>query len=117
MNTILKLPAFVLVFVVFNQCERDESDTESIKDKNFLQLLIQKGIDVSHNVSLICFICGGYQLTGIDISRNTLLEHLNIQNMPSLKKVCTWISPFPPSGVYVASSGSPNVYYSTYCSK
>jgi len=37
--------------------------------------------------------------------------------MPSLYKVCVWEMPFPPAGVEVDTSGSPNVYFTTDCSK
>jgi hypothetical protein len=34
--------------------------------------------------------------------------------MPSLFKVCVWIIPFP---VQAYTDGSPNIYYTTDCSK
>jgi len=42
---------------------------------------------------------------------------LYIQEMPSLYKVCVWQTPFPPDGVSVVYEGSPNVYFTTDCSK
>jgi len=68
--------------------------------------------------------CGTNQFTTLDISHNTGsvtnpggLNSLHINDMPSLYKVCVWSLPFPPSGLTVDSSGSPNVYYSIDCSK
>jgi len=37
--------------------------------------------------------------------------------MPSLFKVCVWTTPFPPEGVDVDTTGSPNVYFTIDCSK
>jgi len=42
---------------------------------------------------------------------------LYIQEMPSLYEVCVWVVPFPPDGVEVETRGSPNVYFTTDCSK
>jgi len=42
---------------------------------------------------------------------------LELKDMPSLYKVCVWEMPFPPSGVEVFTSNSPNVYFTTDCSK
>jgi len=44
---------------------------------------------------------------------------LYIINMPSLYAVCVWTTPFPPKGSYISimSEGSPNVYFTTDCSK
>jgi len=42
---------------------------------------------------------------------------LNINDMASLSKVCVDVRPFPLFNVDVFSWGSPNVYYSTDCSK
>jgi hypothetical protein len=35
--------------------------------------------------------------------------------MPSLYKVCVWTMPFPPAGVAVDTTGSPNVYFTMNC--
>jgi len=37
--------------------------------------------------------------------------------MPSLNKVCVWIMPFPPTGFGLETKSSPNVYFTTDCSK
>jgi len=39
------------------------------------------------------------------------LESLIIRDMPSLKEVCVWTIPFPPVGVEMDTSGSPNLYF------
>jgi len=37
--------------------------------------------------------------------------------MPGLEKVCVSALPFPPEGVGLCAEGSPNVYFTTECSK
>jgi hypothetical protein len=40
---------------------------------------------------------------------------LTLASMPSLYKVCVWTMPFPPTGVAVDTTGSPNVYFTMNC--
>jgi hypothetical protein len=42
---------------------------------------------------------------------------LALQNIPYLSKVCVWIMPFPPAGVKITISDSPNIFFTTDCSK
>jgi len=35
--------------------------------------------------------------------------------MPTLFKVCVWEMPFPPSGISIDTTNSPNVYFTTDC--
>jgi len=74
-------------------------------------------IDVSNNTSLRDLDCSENQLTSLDVSNNTALGVLYLGNMPSLGKVCVWEVPFPPEGVEIDTEGSPNVYFTTDCSK
>jgi rhodanese-related sulfurtransferase len=37
--------------------------------------------------------------------------------MPTLFEVCVWVTPFPPEGLEILSTGSPNVYFTTECSQ
>jgi len=53
----------------------------------------------------------------LDITNNTALYWLNIMNITTLYKVCVWEMPFPPTGVAILMEGSPNVYFTTDCSK
>jgi hypothetical protein len=69
-------------------------------------------------------LCGGNQLTSLDISNNGTLAsqhnfyyNLDIGNMPSLGKVCVWTMPFPPGSIDLFMEGSPNVYFTLDCSK
>ena len=72
-------------------------------------------LDISNNTALIYLYCGYNQLTTFDGSNNTALEILNLHDMPSLYKVCVWELPFPPTGVEVDTTGSPNVFFTTDC--
>ena len=74
-------------------------------------------LDVTNNIALFGLICSDNQITSLDVSNNVVLEELNISNMPSLGEVCVWEVPFPPEGVTVDITGSPNVYFTTDCSK
>jgi len=70
-------------------------------------------LDVSNNTALKDLKCGLNQLTILDIRNNTSLKNLSIWDMPDLRCVSVWTSPFPPAGVQVDTSGSPNVYFTT----
>jgi len=74
-------------------------------------------LNISSNPSLTSLECGENQLTSLDISNNSSLELIGIEEMPSLKKVCVWEVPFPPAGVTLSMNNSPNVYFTTDCSK
>jgi N-acetylneuraminic acid mutarotase len=79
-------------------------------------------LDVSKNIALEVLGCDGNQLTSLDISNNNLIgsgdfdyTELNLAANPSLKYVCVWTIPFPPAGVIIDTTGSPNVYFTTNC--
>ena len=86
-------------------------------------------LDVSSNTALTVLDCSLNQLTSLDVSNNIHLgtagwmfidhnlEGLIISGMPTLEEVCVWELPFPPDGVPVDTMGSPNVYFTTECSK
>jgi hypothetical protein len=71
-------------------------------------------LDVSNNTALEYFDCGGNQLINLDVSHNTALQFLNLSDMPTLHGICVWEMPFPPVGLQVDTTDSPNVYF-TYC--
>ena len=74
-------------------------------------------LDLSNIAGLTMLGCAHNQLTTLDVSNNTALSSMVIAEMPSLYKVCVWEVPFPPVGVEVYTVGSPNVYFTSDCSK
>lgn len=57
----------------------------------------------------------GHRLTSLDISFNTSLVKIGIDNMPMLVEVCVWALPFHPPGVEILMDYSPNVVFTTGC--
>lgn len=74
-------------------------------------------LDLSNNSNLIELYCCENLLTKLDLSKNSNLQHIFLRNMPSLFQVCGWTRQFPPEGVLVELEGSPNVYFTTVCTK
>ena len=72
-------------------------------------------LDVTNNSGLISLICGYNQLASLDVSNNINLISLNLMGMSSLNEVCVWEIPFPPDGVGVDITNSPDVYFTTDC--
>ena len=71
-------------------------------------------LDVSANTVLTVLDCSDNQLTSLDVSANTNLYDLYLKKMPTLYKVCVWKFPVP---FYAYTFGSPNVTFTTECSK
>jgi len=74
-------------------------------------------LNTSNNLILVYLNCNFNQIVTMDITRNKLVYQLYLNGMPSLTRVCVWQMPFPTLGVYVENAGSPNVYFTTDCSK
>jgi hypothetical protein len=74
-------------------------------------------LDLSKNTKLTYLICNWNQLTTLNISANVDLGYIELAFMPSLFKICIWTMPFPPAGVAIYTTDSPNVLFSTDCSK
>ena len=87
-----------------------------ITNRTIYQDLITS-LDLSANLGLTKMISCGNQLTRLDISRHTALELIGVDNMPMLTEVCVWTLPFPPDGVIVLQEFSPNINFTTTCSK
>lgn len=114
------------------QCEK-ESPYLEFSDEVFLQVLLEIGVDF--NGDGLISKQEAEQITSLDVtdkgltdlSNNTELgteewyvsyNQLNgiyLTDMPSLVEVCVWELPFPPEGVEVDTTGSPNVYFTTDC--
>ena len=67
--------------------------------------------------ALLYLYCGYNLLTHLDVSNNTTIEYIDVYEMPSLTCVKVWVLPFPPEGVRVHTSNSPNVYYAIECNE
>jgi hypothetical protein len=79
-------------------------------------------LDLSANARLEYLNCAANQLICLDLRNNTLIGSGNEDNtkldlgyMPSLTEVCVSATPFPPSGMEINISGSPNIYFTENC--
>ncbi len=72
-------------------------------------------LTVLNDTVLTDLICFGNLLTSLDISRSTSLKALNISYMPTLYEVCVWTMPFPPEGVELTVTNSPNICFADTC--
>ena len=112
-------------------CENNLLSSLDLSANTSLKYLFCEGnlltnLDLSGLTALTFLYCGGNQLNSLDISSNISLGSetayflnygLSINDMPSLYQVCVWTMPFPPAGLSVYKMGSPNVYFTTECSK
>jgi hypothetical protein len=91
-------------------------DTLNCRDNDLTTL------DISNLPDLWVLSCSGNQMSSLNISNNpdlgpfTGMTVLDISNMPSLHEVCVLTMPFPPEGVEIDPTGSPNVYFTIECS-
>ena len=74
-------------------------------------------LDLSNNLQLEEVVCSRNLLPEIDISEHTSLTLIGIDNMPMLTEVCVWTLPFPPEGVTTLQGFSPNIIFTTTCSR
>jgi len=74
-------------------------------------------LDLSANTGLTKMVSCGNQLTSLDISKHSALVVIGVDNMPMLTEVCVWTLPFPPQGVVVLQGYSPNIEFTTTCSR
>ena len=74
-------------------------------------------LDLSAIESLNTMISCGNKLSNLDISKHAQLRKIGVDNMPMLTGVCVWTLPFPPEGVVVLQGYSPNIQYTTECSR
>lgn len=102
--------------------ERGIMDLTGIDAFENLDTLICSGnhlaeLDLSGNTGLIYLDCSGNNLNQLNLSSNSNLVTILLEGMPELHLVCVWTDPFPDNGVQVGLEGSPNLYFSTICSK
>jgi len=98
------------------------SDITGIEKFIHLEILICSDnqllrVNLSNNTALHDLVSSSNQLIRLDVSMNSELEVLWIEDMPTLFEVCVCILPFPPPGFQLKVNGSPNVYFTTECSK
>ena len=72
-------------------------------------------LDLSNNILLQFLFCYSTLLTRLDISSNTALVFIDLSDIPTLFEVCVWEMPFPPTGVEVNLTDSPNAYFTVDC--
>lgn len=72
---------------------------------------ILTSLNLSKNNQLTRMISCGNQLTSLDVSTNISLTTLGVDNMPMLSVVYVWTLPFPPTGVNVLMTYSPQVKF------
>jgi hypothetical protein len=75
-----------------------------------------KTIDLSGDIALERLNCNANQISQLDLSGCPSLKYLHCNSMPTLGKVCVWVTPFPPANLVLDTAGSPNIIYSTDCS-
>jgi len=80
-------------------------------------------LEVSNLIDLRLLSLGRNQLSNLDISNLTDFflpdgscgceGYLDLSNMPTLKEVCVWVTPFPPpdNAWQVYTGGSPDIYF------
>jgi Leucine-rich repeat (LRR) protein len=112
-------------------CDENQLTSLDVSKNTALQILYcgnnqLTSLDVTQQSDLRVLSCGGNQMTSLDISNNSKLGNwalifvcdLEINNMPTLEKVCVWTMPFPTEDLrFCRLEGSPNVYFTTDCSK
>ncbi|MDX2430880.1 MAG: hypothetical protein QNK35_08100, partial [Bacteroides sp.] len=74
-------------------------------------------MDVSVCKALTRLDCDFNRLSTLDLSNNIDLKQAGLRFNPNLQKVCVWTMPFPPEGVNISTEGSPDVFYTSDCSK
>jgi len=79
-------------------------------------------LDLIANTGLEYLNCAANLLSCLDISNNTLIgsgngnsNKLDLGYMRSLTEVCVWTTPFPPSGMEINISGSPDLFFTENC--
>ena len=101
-------------------CQENALTSLDVSQINGLELLNCSdnqldSLAVSNYPTLRWLYCNNNLLTSLVLTHSSALIGLYLNNMPSLHKVCVWTEPFPPAGVQVDTSNSPNLYFTMYC--
>ena len=102
------------------ECDDNKLTELDVSNNSFLKVLTCSDnrltdLDISENVELRYLMCAYNNITSLNISGNSNLVELKIYHMSTLHEVCVWTIPFPPQGVIVDTSDSPNVYFTMDC--
>lgn len=103
-------------------CGRNNlSELDLSQNQELTRLILNNNLftslDLSSNTGLTTMISCGNQLMRLDISQHSLLTKIGVDNMPMLTEVCVWTLPFPPGGIIVLQEFSPNIVFTTTCSR
>ena len=103
-------------------CGRNDLTELDLSDNRDLKTLVVNNnqltsLDLSPILSLNTMISCGNSLGYLDISMHPELTRIGVDNMPMLTKVCVWSLPFPPQGIILLDEYSPNIQYTTDCSR
>ena len=134
----------MLTWVLLSYCEQEPPFVPT-PDYNFFIALIESGVDTNNDsiishaeaaavtflnvrarnisdltgiekfINLETLFCSDNQLLTVDLSTNSELNWLWIDDIPILHEVCVWTLPFPPTGFHLKVNGSPNAYFTTDC--
>ena len=120
-------PALEILFVHGNRLKQLDVSANSNLYELFCGINQLSSLDLSNNKELRWLDCSENPLTELDISNNKNLGKsgpgknwdpaIGLYDMPALGRVCVWTMPFPPEGVTIDTTGSPNVFFTTDCSK
>ena len=72
-------------------------------------------LDLSHNPLLQWLFCGDNPIRYLDLRQNSDISKLGLRRMPELIRVCVWVWPFPPEGLYLDTTYTSGVIFTTEC--
>jgi Leucine-rich repeat (LRR) protein len=103
-------------------CSRNSLTALDLSNNRELKTLVinnnqLSSLDLSPVRSLTTLITCGNEVRYLDISMHPELTKIGVDNMPMLTEVCVWTLPFPPEGILVLQEFSPNIQYTTNCSR
>lgn len=101
-------------------CEGIKLDHLSLSTNLNLRVLQCDGCElnylwVSTNIKLEKLSCSNNKFTFLDLKNNRKLVLVELKDMPSLNEVCVWELPFPPEGIDIDTTHSPNIHFTTTC--
>ena len=93
--------------VIFSQCEKDIPDPKvSIPDQNFLNALIERGVDINGDEKIIK--AEAEEITYLSVVNYNISDMTGIEAFINLDTLYC---------IEINTTNSPNVYFTTDCSK